>query len=82
MSEEKSNDAPERESEGKTPDEERKPTQSGPAFTESPDPLSGVRKVTGEAWKSTEGKTVSLRVYIGSIVAVIILMMLARCGGA
>ena len=81
MSEEKSNNAPE----GKTPEEqpadEQQKTQSGPAFTESPDPLSGVRKVTGEAWKNTEGKTVSMRVYIGSIAAVVILMMLARCGG-
>ena len=81
MSEEKSNDAPERNSVDEIPEEEHKKTQSGPTFTESPDPLSGVRKATGEAWKSTEGKTVSMRVYIGSIVGVIILMMLARCGG-
>ena len=81
MSEEKSNDAPERNSVDEIPEEEQKKTQSGPTFTESPDPLSGVRKATGEAWKSTEGKTVSMRVYIGSIVGVIILMMLARCGG-
>jgi hypothetical protein len=81
VSEEKSNDAPERNSQDEAPEDEQKPTQSGPTFTESPDPLSGVRKVTGEAWKSTEGKTVSMRVYIGSIVGVIILMMLARCGG-
>jgi hypothetical protein len=81
VSEEKSNDAPERKPVNENPDEEQKPTQSGPTFTESPDPLSGVRKATGEAWKSTEGKTVSMRVYIGSIVGVIILMLLARCGG-
>ena len=81
MSEEQSNDAPERNSANETADAEQKPAQSGPAFTESPDPLSGVRKATDEAWKKTEGKTVSLRVYIGSIVGVIILMMLARCGG-
>jgi len=81
MSEDKSNEASEHKSVGDTPEEERKPTPSGPTFTDSPDPLSGVRKATGEAWKSTEGKTVSLRVYIGSIVGVIILMMLARCGG-
>ena len=81
MSEEKSNDAPESKSVDETPEEEQKPTQSGPTFTESPDPLSGVRKATGDAWKSTEGKTVSMRVYIGSIVGVVILMLLARCGG-
>ena len=81
MSEEKSNDAPERESTDETPADKQKTSQSGPTFTESPDPLSGVRKVTGDAWKSTEGKTVSMRVYIGSIIGVIILMMLARCGG-
>jgi hypothetical protein len=81
MSEEKSNEASEHKSVGDTPAEEQKPTPSGPTFTDSPDPLSGVRKATGEAWKSTDGKTVSLRVYIGSIVGVIILMMLARCGG-
>ncbi len=81
MSEEKSGDTPERSSADESAAEEQKSTQSGPAFTESPDPLSGVRKATGDAWKSTEGKTVSMRVYIASIVGVIILMMLARCGG-
>lgn len=81
MSEEKGKDAPESGSAGDTPEEEQKTTQSGPNFTESPDPMAGVRKATGDAWKSTEGKTVSMRVYIGSIVGVIILMMLARCGG-
>jgi hypothetical protein len=63
------------------PGEEPDPTRGGPTFTESPDPLSGVRKAVGDAWMSTEGKTVSMRVYIGSIIGVIILMMLARCGG-
>ena len=81
MSEEKSNDAPERNSVDDTPEHEQKSTQNGPTFTESPDPLSGVRKVTGEAWRSTEGRTVSMRVYIGSIIGVIVLMLLARCGG-
>lgn len=83
MSDIKHGDSPQDESgpETETPEDKQEPTQSGPAFTESPDPLSGVRKVTGEAWKSTEGKTVSMRVYIGSIVGVIVLMMLARCGG-
>ena len=82
MSENKSGDAPERDAANDNPDEQQKTAGSGPTFTKSPDPLSGVRKVTGDAWKSTEGKTVSMRVYIGSIVAVIVLMLLARCGGA
>jgi hypothetical protein len=81
VSKEKSNEAPEPKPVDETPEEEPKPTQSGPEFTKSPDPLAGARKATGEAWKSTEGKTVSMRVYIGSILGVIILMMLARCGG-
>ena len=81
MNEEKSNEAFEQDSVDETGEEEPKSTQSGPTFTESPDPLSGVRQATGDAWKSTEGKTVSMRVYIGSILGVIILMMLARCGG-
>lgn len=81
MSEEKSSDAPESTSAKESPGKEQTQAQGGPTFTESPDPLSGVRKATGEAWKSTEGKTVSMRVYIGSIIAVIVLMMLARCGG-
>lgn len=81
MSEDKSKDAPESNSADDTPEDEQKSTQSGPNFTESPDPLAGVRKAAGDTWKSTEGKTVSMRVYIGSIVGVIILMMLARCGG-
>lgn len=80
MSEKHSDDAPGSNSANESPEKEQKPTQSGPAFAESPDPLSGVRKITGEAWKNMEGKNVSLRVYIGSIVGVIILMMLARCG--
>ena len=54
---------------------------SGPNFEPSPDPLAGVKKAGGDAWKATEGKTVSMRTYIGSIIAVIVLMMLARCGG-
>ena len=81
MSEGKSNEAPERDSVDAAPEEQPRPTQSGPTFTESPDPLSGIRKAIGDAWKRTEGKTVSMRVYIGSILAIIIVMMLARCGG-
>lgn len=81
MSEEKSGDTPEPKPADETPEAEPKTSQSGPVFTESPDPLSSVRKATGDAWKKTEGKTVSMRVYIGSIAAVIVLMLLARCGG-
>jgi hypothetical protein len=81
VSDEKSNQSPERNSADKTAGEEPKSPPRGPSFKESPDPLAGIRKTTGDAWKSTEGKTVSMRVYIGSIVGVIILMMLARCGG-
>jgi len=81
VSEEKSNEAPERKPADETAEGEQKTSQGGPVFTESPDPLSGVRKAAEDTWKNTEGKTVSMRVYIGSIAAVIILMMLARCGG-
>lgn len=81
MSEQKDAGASEPDAIGDAPEAERKETQDGPTFTKSPDPLSGVRKAGSEAWNKTEGKTVSMRVYIGSIAAVIILMMLARCGG-
>lgn len=82
MSEEQGGDQPQREPSNGTSGDERKPNTSGPTFTESPDPLAGVRKATGKAWQSTAGKTVSLRVYLGSIVAVVVLMVLARCGGS
>ena len=81
VSEEKSTAAPDPGSADDAPGEGKKSTRSGPTFTESPDPLSGIRKATGDAWKSTEGRTVSMRTYIGSIAAVVILMLLARCGG-
>ena len=81
MNEEKAGEAPERNSADEAPEGERKTTQGGPVFTESPDPMSGIRKTVGETWKSTEGKTVSMRVYIGSIIAVVVLILLARCGG-
>lgn len=81
MSEKQSKAASEPNSVDETAEGEPKPTHSGPTFTESPDPLSGVRKSVSEAWASTEGKSVSMRVYIGSILGVIILMTLARCGG-
>jgi hypothetical protein len=40
-------------------------SQSGPNFTEAPDPLAGVKKV-----------------YVGTIIGIIVLMLLARCGGS
>ena len=54
---------------------------SGQAFNDAPDPLSGVTKWASDTWRSTEGRTVSMRVYIGTIIGVVVLMMLARCGG-
>ena len=56
-------------------------TQSGPTFTEAPSPLDGVKKGAFDVWDSTEGKTVSMRTYVGTIIGVIVLMLLARCGG-
>ena len=56
-------------------------TQSGPKFTKGPDPLASVKKGAANAIASMEGKTVSMKVYVGTIVAVIVLMLLARCGG-
>ncbi|MDJ0916767.1 MAG: hypothetical protein QNJ05_03320 [Woeseiaceae bacterium] len=55
--------------------------QSGPTFTQSPDPLAGVKKSATDVLDSMEGKTVSMKVYVGSIIGVILLMLLARCGG-
>ena len=56
-------------------------TADGPKFTKGPDPLSGVKKASTDAWDSMEGKTVSMRTYVLSIIGVILLMLLARCGG-
>mgnify|MGYP001553755978 FL=1 len=55
--------------------------QGGPKFTEAPDPLVGVKKGVSDVMASMEGKTVSMKLYIGTIIGVVILMMLARCGG-
>ena len=60
---------------------EQDSTQSGPKFTEGPDPLAGVKKGAADAMASMEGKTVSMKVYVGSILGVVVLMLLARCGG-
>ena len=81
MSEDTNKETPTSKGAGDSAEKAQEPKQSGPTFTESPDPLKGLRKATGDAWKSTEGRTVSMRVYIGSILAVVILMLLARCGG-
>ena len=55
---------------------------SGPEFTQAPgDPLAGVKKGASNVMASMEGKTVSMKVYVGSIIGVIVLMLLARCGG-
>ena len=68
--------------EKETPEKpEQPPRGSEPAFTESPDPLSGVKKGASDVLQSMEGKTVSMKTYVGSIIGVIVLMMLARCGG-
>jgi hypothetical protein len=81
LSEDTRKETPTSKAENDTAEQAQEPKQSGPTFTESPDPLGGLRKATGDAWKSTAGRTVSMRVYIGSILAVVILMLLARCGG-
>jgi len=61
--------------------QEQDSTQSGPTFTKGPDPLADVKKGAANAMASMEGKTVSMKVYVGTIVGVIVLMLLARCGG-
>ena len=60
---------------------EQKSTQSGPTFTKGSDPLAGVKKGASDAMANMEGKTVSMKLYVGTIVGVIVLMLLARCGG-
>ena len=54
---------------------------SGPTFTKGPDPLAGVKKGASDAMASMEGKTVSMKLYVGTIIGVVILMLLTRCGG-
>ena len=61
--------------------QEQESTQSGPTFTKGSDPLAGVKKGASDAMASMEGKTVSMKLYVGTVAGVIILMMLARCGG-
>lgn len=81
MTDDPKSEAPSSDPAGDAPAEAPRATQSGPTFNEAPDPLAGARRAASDAWKSTEGRTVSLRVYVGSIVAVVVLMTLARCGG-
>jgi len=57
-------------------------TPNGPTFTKAPDdPLAGVKKGASNVMASMEGKTVSMKLYIGTIIGVVVLMLLARCGG-
>ena len=84
MSEENKNETPEQTESDAAASEEKASdsTQSGPNFTEAPgDPLAGVKKGASDVMASMEGKTVSMKVYVGSIIGVIVLMLLARCGG-
>lgn len=53
----------------------------GPTFTQGSDPLAGVKKGASDALEKMEGKTVSMKLYIGTIIGVVVLMLLARCGG-
>jgi hypothetical protein len=80
VSEDKDKEAPVSNAKDDAPEERQESTRNGPTFTESPDPMAGIRKAAGDAWKSTEGKSVSMRVYIGTIAGIVILMLLARCG--
>jgi hypothetical protein len=65
-----------------TPESAEQPSaQNGPTFTEAPDPLSGVKKGASDVMDSMEGKTVSMKTYVGTIIGVVVLMLLARCGG-
>ncbi len=57
---------------------EQDATQNGPTFTKGPDPLASVKRLAADAMASMEGKSVSMKVYVGTIVGVIVLMLLAR----
>ena len=84
MSEDKKDSTPEKtESEDAAPDSEAPDSAAGgPAFTKAPgDPLAGVKKGASDVMAIMVGKTVSMKVYVGSIIGVIVLMLLARCGG-
>lgn len=81
MSEENKNQSAQSSASPGAKSEQGASTQSGPKFTDSPDPLAGVKKSTSDLMASMEGKTVSMKVYVGTIIGVIVLMLLARCGG-
>ncbi len=81
MSEENKNESAESSASADPGPEHKASTKSGPKFTESPDPLAGVKKTTSDLMASMEGKTVSMKIYVGTIIAIIVLMLLARCGG-
>lgn len=59
--------------------QEQASTQDGPKFTEGPDPLAGVKRNAADVMQSMEGKTVSMKTYVGTIIGIIVLMLLARC---
>lgn len=95
MTDNKPSDTPENPEEGATTDappsgdaSSNGSSRSGPTFTKSPDPMAtvrkgaaGVKKGATDVLDSMEGKTVSMKTYVGTIIGVIVLMMLARCGG-
>ncbi len=87
MSDDKKNDSTEKPSSNDAvadpePEQhEQDSTQSGPKFAKGPDPLAGVKKGAADVVASMEGKTVSMKVYVGTIVGIIVMMLLARCGG-
>ena len=84
MSDDKKDSTPEKtESEDAAPESDAPESSAGgPNFTKAPgDPLAGVKKGASDVMASMEGKTVSMKVYVGSIIGVIVLMLLARCGG-
>lgn len=61
--------------------DEPAPHQTGPKFEQGPDPLAGVKKGAEDVLSSMDGKTVSMKTYVGTIIGVVVLMLLARCGG-
>ena len=87
MSDDNNNETTEKpESEDSTVDpapkqQEQASAPNGPKFTEGPDPLAGAKKGAADLMASMEGKTVSMKVYVGTIIGVVVLMLLARCSG-
>lgn len=85
MSEDNKNEteeAPEsQDAEAEAAPEQQKSKASGPDFSEPPgDPLAGAKKTADSVMASMEGKTVSMKVYVGTIIGIVVLMLLARCG--